>query len=231
MKKMFWHFHQTLPFLLFLPKCGRCLVEGRAGSIDLCCMTSLPPKVNSVKEKRLDHQNLHLRSTTPQGRNCTVWLLCACIHEQMPEHLCLTASLAQERQEHFQKIVLEGTERMEDQVRAFGWMHMAHHCKTIWLHQVTVEVGAASYFWDPGRCIGLANNDTCTVSKVSEDRMMEAVIKPKENIFHHFRGKVEICEELPFRKGNSLNWTWSSVKVAASIESSQPPVKVVFSLG
>ncbi|NXW09169.1 CI072 protein, partial [Fregetta grallaria] len=31
------------------------------------------------------------------------------------ERLYLTASLAQERQEHFQKIVLEGTERMEDQ--------------------------------------------------------------------------------------------------------------------
>lgn len=60
---------------------------------------------------------------------------------------------------------------------------------------MTVEVGVASYFWDPGGCIGLANKVTCTVGKVSEDRMMEAVIKLKENIFYHFRGKVEICEE------------------------------------
>lgn len=103
-------------------------MEGRAGSVDLCCMTLLPPKINSIKEKRLEHQNLNLRSATPEGRNCTEGLLCAYIHEQMPERLYLTASLAQERQEHFQKIVLEGTERMEDQVRAIiWWMHMAHH--------------------------------------------------------------------------------------------------------
>lgn len=36
-------------------------------------------------------------------------------------------SLAQERQENVQKIVLEGTERMEDQVR---WrLHAVKHCQ------------------------------------------------------------------------------------------------------
>lgn len=74
-------------------------------------------------------------------------------------------------------------------------MHMAHHCKTIWLPLTTLEVGVDFYFWDPGGCIRLANNVTCTLGKVSEDTMMEAVIKLKEIIFHHFRDKVEICEE------------------------------------
>lgn len=190
---MFCHCHHTLLFLLLLPKHVRGLVGGRAGSIDLFKMTSLPANVNSVKEKRLEHRNLNLRSVTPQGRNCTIWLLCAYIYKQIPERLYLTASLAQERQEHFQKIVLEGTERMEDQVRAIWLMRTAHHHKTIWLH--LVEVGAASYFWDPGRYFGLADDLPCTGGKVSEDRMMEAVNKLKENIFHHFMGKVEIYEE------------------------------------
>lgn len=60
---------------------------------------------------------------------------------------------------------------------------------------MTVEVGAACYFWDPGRYFGLADDLPCTGGKVSEDRMMEAVNKLKENIFHHFMGKVEIYEE------------------------------------
>lgn len=141
---MFCRCHHTLPFLLLLPKHVRVLVGGRAGSIDLFKMTSLPANVNSVKEKRLEHRNLNLRSMTRQGRNCTIWLLCAYIYKQIPERLYLTASLAQERQEHFQKIVLEGTERMEDQVRAVWWMYLIHRHKTIWLHLVTVEVGAAS---------------------------------------------------------------------------------------
>lgn len=183
------------PFLLLLPKHVRGLVGVRAESIDLFKMTSLPTNVNSVKEKRLEHQNLNLRSVTPQGRTCTIWLLWTYIYKPIPERLYLTASLAQERQEHFQKIVLEGTERMEDQVRAICLMHMAHHHKTIWLHLGTVEVGAASYFWDPGRYFGLAHDLPCTGGKVSEDRMMEAVKKLEENIFHHFMGKVEIYEE------------------------------------
>lgn len=43
-------------------------------------------------------------------------------------------SLAQERQENVQKIVLEGTERMEDQVR----LHTVKHCQT---HGVSVSLG------------------------------------------------------------------------------------------
>lgn len=39
------------------------------------------------------------------------------------------------------------------------------------------------------------NDLPSTGGKVSEDRMMEAVNKLKENIFHHFMGKVEIYEE------------------------------------
>lgn len=74
-------------------------------------------------------------------------------------------------------------------------MRMAHHHKTVWLDLVTVEVGAASYLWDPGRYFGLAGDLTCAGDKLSEDRMMEAVNKLKENIFHHFVGEVEIYEE------------------------------------
>lgn len=60
---------------------------------------------------------------------------------------------------------------------------------------MTVEVGAASYFWDPGRYFGLTDDLPRTGGKISEDRMIKAADKLKENIFHHFMGKVEIYEE------------------------------------
>lgn len=132
---------------------------------------------------------------TPQARNCAVWLLCAYVYKQVPEHLYLTASLAQERQEHFQKIVLEGTERMEDQVRPSG--------RCIW--HITTKL--FDWIWWRWKLVLLL------ISEIQEDTLDWLVIwwaqkasflktgwwklwKKWRNIhFHHFVGEVEIYEE------------------------------------
>jgi len=107
-------------------------------------------------------------------------------------------------------------------------MHMAHHHKTIWLDLVTVEVGAASYFWDPRRYFGLAGDLMSTKGILSEDRMVEAVKKMKEYTFSSLCGwSGNLWRMLPFRKGKSFTWTWSSVKVVASIGICSSHIKVV----
>lgn len=147
------------------------------------------------KKNRPEHQHLNLRSMTPQGRNSAIWLLCAYIYKQMPERLYLTASLAQERQEHFQKIVLEGTERMEDQVRSIWLMHMAHQVRTVLTASGDCRIWCCFFFLVSRKIIWSGCWPAMHRRQFLKIGWWKLWINWRKNLLNYFMGKLEIYEE------------------------------------